>query len=143
MAGRVNPATTSTTTSSMDPFAQFNLGFMTGAKPTSATSQSPSHPTFKPQPSQATPYQPYYMRQPAAGGETNSGSTGGVAQQTPGKSPKGKSLSGSNIGSGSASVFAPRKPNYNPTMGPESKTGKHNNIMHLDVIYTCMILYRV
>ena len=128
MAGRVNPPTTSMTTSSMDPFAQFNLGFMTGAKPTTATSQSPSQPTFKPQPSQSTPYQPYYMRQPAAGSETNSGSAGGGAQQTQGKSPKGKSLSGSNIGSGSASVFAPRKPNYNPTMAPESKTGKHMSI---------------
>ena len=125
MAGRVNPATVSTT-SSMDPFAQFNLGFMTGAKPTTAS--VPSQSPFKPQPSQATPYQPYYMRQPAAGGEANS--AGGRNQQTQGKSPKGKSLSGSSIGTGSASVFAPRKPNYNLTIGPESKTGKHtHNIM--------------
>ena len=54
MAGRVNPATTMTT-SSMDPFAQFNLGSMTGAKPINASvpNKSPSQPAFKPQPSHA------------------------------------------------------------------------------------------
>ena len=61
------------------------------------------------------------MRQPAAGGEagsTGGGSTGGRTQQTQGKSPKGKS--------------SPRKPNYNPTIGHESKTGKKERcIMHL------------
>ena len=140
MAGRVNPATTTTTTSSMDPFAQFNLDSMTGAKPTNASvpNKSPSQPAFKPQPSQGTPYQPYYMRQPAAGGEASSiggGSAGGRTQQMQGKSPKGKSLSGSSIGTGSASVFAPRKPNYNPTIGPESKTGKKKDVLFIWQIF--------
>ena len=53
------------------------------------------------------------------------GETGKPAQsQSQAKVPS-KSKSGSSIGSGSnfGSVFAPRKPNYNPLIGPESKTG--------------------
>ena len=112
---------------SEDPFAQFNLGFMTGVKPQPASSnlphRSPSQPVFKPQPAHATPYQPYYMRP-----ETQSGTGKPPQSQSQAKVPS-KSKSGSSIGSSSnsGSVFAPRKPNYNPVIGPESKTGMELN----------------
>ena len=129
MAGRVNPTTTSASsaTTSTDPFAQFNLGFMTGAKPTNASipGRNPSQSAFKPQPSQATPYQPYYMRQPASSEANNSSGAGGRSQTQQGKPPQARSHSGSSIGAGGPTpVFGPRKPNYNPVIGPESKTGK-------------------
>ena len=121
LAGQSSPSKSA----SEDPFAQFGLGFMTGAKPqppSSAPHKSPSQPVFKSQPTHSTPYQPYYMRPEASSAQ---GGTGKPPQSQPQAKVPSKSKSGSSIGSSSnsSSVFAPRKPNYNPMIGPESKTG--------------------
>ena len=131
--GEGQATTAGGTQTSMDPFAQFNLGFMTGTNPPSSMPQKiPSQhqqqqqPVFKPQPTKSAPYQPYYMRQPTAESASvqgGGGGKGGVSQSH--ARSQGKSKSSSSIGTGSSSVFAPRKPNYNPVIGPESKTGKY------------------
>ena len=123
-AGGMHPSQSSTSTASQDPFSQFNLGLMTGAKPTATSMphKSPSQPVFRPQPGNAAPYQPYYMRQPA----TENSSTQAGSKRTPAQANgQAKPRPGAGVGPGSASsVFAQRKPNYNPVIGPESKTGK-------------------
>ena len=124
MAGGANPSQSSSSSRTSDPFAQFNLGFMSGANPPITTSiphKSPSQPVFRPHPTHASPYQPYYMRQPAGEAPSMQGGVSGKAQSQP-KAPQ-KTHSGSSISSGTGSVFAPRKPNYNPVIGPESRTG--------------------
>ena len=117
--------TSSSSSRSEDPFAQFNLGFMAGSNsqppPSSVPHKSPSQPVFKPQPTHPAAYQPYYMR-PEANSTQGGPGKAPQSQQPQAKAPT-KSTSGSSIGSSSSSVFAPRKPNYNPVMGPESKTG--------------------
>ena len=122
LAGGAQQQTLSSSKSD-DPFAQFNLGFMTASAKSSSSvpHKSPSQPVFKPQPVHAAPYQPYYMRQPVGEAATTQGGASGRPQSQQ-KAPA-KTLSGSSIGSSSSSVFAPRKPNYNPVIGPESKTG--------------------
>ena len=47
-------------------------------------------------------------------------------------------LSGSRTGS--ASVFAPRKPNYNLTIGPESNTGKNKDVLFIWQIFIASFL---
>ena len=105
--------------------------------------QQQQQPVFKPQPTKSAPYQPYYMRQPTAESASvqgGGGGKGGVSQSH--ARSQGKSKSSSSIGTGSSSVFAPRKPNYNPVIGPESKTGKYKWMCeHTFGTYMYMYMY--